>query len=153
MPDMALAAIQNKADQMTQHLVNQAVKATFFSYTFKTASAVASGGTFSGSLQISADADFLVLYQNFTVYDPTAGDLDLNPTFTVQIQDTGSSTNFFNQETPVDGVFGDGIRPFLLPLPRLIARNSSLTITGTNLASTNAETLYLEFIGMKLYPQ
>lgn len=152
MSDFAMAAVQNRVDQISQQAIDQGLKSSFFTYTFKTASTVASGATFSGSLQISADADFLIMYQTFAAFDATAGNLITNPSFTVQIQDTGSSTNFFNQETPVDAAFGDGIRPFLLPLPRLIARNSSLTLSGTNVFSTNALTLYLAFIGMKIYP-
>jgi hypothetical protein len=151
MTDMNLQAMQNRASAQTDQVLAQAMSVRMFVYSIKFSAVAAAAGTFSGNLQITADADFLIQYQNSLVWDPTAHSEITNPGAVVQIQDSGSSTNFFNQAVPIQSVFGDGYRPFLLPMPRLVSKNSTLSISGTNATTTNAVDIYLSFIGMKVY--
>ena len=68
MPDVNLQAMQNRADAQTQKIIDQAMTVTFFVYSIKFA-AVAASATFTGNLQITADADFLIQLQTATIWD------------------------------------------------------------------------------------
>ena len=141
------------ANQMIQALNNQGqasanVKKVFYAYTF-TPAALASGASITNNVQIQADADFLV--QAISAASFVAGVYIAQPDSLIQITDTGSGTTFFDQQTAISNVTGDGKFPFLLPVPRLVTANSVLTLSILNVSSTGNQTTYINLLGRKLY--
>lgn len=127
----------------------------FYAISFPTAG-VAPAASFTGTIAISADADFYcnaLSYQAFNHASITALTESTNPipAITVLITDTGSSRQLMNQAVPITTIAGDGKRPYRLIYPRLFRRTASINLTFTN--NDTALTINLDFVlhGFKVY--
>lgn len=109
---------------------------------------LAAAGTAQGVIQIQADSDFAIAYMSGA--GVAGGAVLTNVLATIQIQDTGTGKTFFNQPTLFPLVMGSGGLPFYLPAPRVVAPQTSLTITITNLSGTTTD-FYINFLGARIY--
>lgn len=122
-----------------------------------TATTLAAAGVAVDQVQIEADANFYwTKTQAFGLIAddaPTVAPAGVIPSVTVQIQDTGSSRNLFNEAVPLSAIAGQGGLPFVLDYPRMLARNSTLQVTFTNISdNTTYSDVFLTFVGFKVYP-
>lgn len=104
-------------------------------------------------IQIQADANFRWIKSAFLADIGVALETQATmvvPLVTVQITDAFSGRQLFNNPVPVPNVFGTGQIPFILPLPRIFAANTSITVAATNYAvGGTVYNLRLSFIGVK----
>jgi len=147
---MSRPANQMQSQLQTSGQSTEQYLKTFFTYNLLFAS-VASAATASASLQIQASSDFLIQALSFTCFDLTTHGAITAPQCTIQLTDTGSSATLFDQPIPITNVFGTGQFPFVLPVPKLMVANSSLTgsLVATYLA--NASYFVLSFHGRKIF--
>lgn len=146
------------SQQMTQQLRDAAALGpaqnyliqSFFDYTLYFPS-VASLATSTAQMNVQADADFLIQSISFTAIDDVTFAQVSAPVCTVQLTDSGSGANLFDRAIPLLNFAGTAQLPFILPVPRLLSKNSTLTGTLTNNTVTNAITYYITFHGQKLY--
>lgn len=104
-----------------------------------TVSGLASGASATRTIQIEADSDFLALKMTYFANIAAAVQTDSSrviPLVRVQVQDTGSGRNLFNQAVPMSTIMGQGDLPFIIPMKegRLFKSNSGITFTLTNFA-------------------
>jgi len=117
-------------------------------------SAIASGSSQTGSINIQADSDFVV--QKLTFFSDIAGAVQTDstrviPLISLQITDTGSGRNLMESAIPVSNLFGTGQIPFILPQPKLFLARSSVTITVDNFSDSTTYNLRLSLIGYKVF--
>lgn len=105
------------------------------------AQSVGASATVNVTISISADSDFEVLKLTAR---PT------NWNFTIQIQDTVTSKFWQDRALHAETILGSAMRPFILPVPRKLRANSSILVTLVDLSGI-AQTIYVDFIGHKLY--
>jgi len=130
-------------------------KEDFYVYGAKAAS-LAAGDEVTVNIQLEADSDFEWQKTTFFATDDLSGVKtnfsNVLPLITVQIQDSGSGRNLFNQPILVRNIAGDGELPFVLPIARLFRANSNISISFKNISSG---TIYLNpeisLIGRKLW--
>ena len=114
------------------------------------------GSQLQDIISIEADANFY--WTKTTVFGliggaaPTAAPAGVIPAATVQINDTGSGRNIFNEPVPLSDIAGQAGLPFVMDYPRLVMRNSTLQVTFTAISSQAYSDIYLTFVGFKVYP-
>jgi hypothetical protein len=105
-------------------------------------------------VQITSEADFVV--QQLSAIDwSAAGTLLQDPDYTLNIQ-ISSGRPWFNAPLSVRGIAGmyaAAELPSLLPFPRLIPLNSTLTVTVTNRTAVAANFFQIALIGFNVYYQ
>lgn len=113
------------------------------------------GESLQANIQIQADADFkwtkAVYYATIAdaVFD--SGTVPI-PNATVQMVDTGSGRQLFNQAIPIPSIFGTGQLPFILPVPRIFKARSSINFTIANFdAAQDNYNIDLMLIGSKIF--
>jgi hypothetical protein len=109
------------------------------------------------SIAIEADANFYLTKIAGTglIADdaPTVAPFGVIPGVSIQINDTGSGRNLFNEAVPLASIAGQAGLPFTLDYPRLVHRNSTLQVTFTQLTDNTAYSdIFLTLIGFKVYP-
>lgn len=104
--------------------------------------------TVAVTIAVLADADFAAHYITGQVLQ--ANVLVANWGGTLQIDDTGVGRTFFNQAINFDAIAGDARQPYPMPIPRRVARNSTLVLTYVNNVAT-VTTVQLQIHGYKLY--
>lgn len=109
------------------------------------------------TLQIDAGSDFYLTaltyfaHVNGSTATPTVATYVV-PEVSLQLQDTGSNRNLFNEPVPLYLVAGDGNHPHRLIHPRLFRRNSAIKITLRNFGATDTyDYLYLNLEGFRIY--
>lgn len=106
------------------------------------------------SINIQADADFLILNQT---YDANTANAARNagtiviPNIDVLLIDTGSGYQLMDQAVPVNTIFGTGEFPYVLPQPKLMPAKSTLQVLVSNFDAAAGYNLQLVFSGVKLY--
>jgi hypothetical protein len=125
----------------------------FFVYAVNFLSLTA-GSARSTSIQIQADSDFelqkLSVFADILAAQQTASTRVL-PLVTIQITDTGTGRQLFNQPVAVPALFGDGQIPFILPTTKVFSRNASVTFDVVNFAAGTDYNLRLNLIGSKIF--
>ena len=119
-----------------------------------TTSALAANGTTDQVVQITAEADFMCQELNLTAWS-AAGTLVQDPDLTILIT-ISSGRPWFNQEQTVRdvcGSFAGGEFPGTLPMPRLVASQSTITVTLANRTGTNWNRVTLAMRGFNIYYQ
>lgn len=122
----------------------------FYGYS-ATVSALASAASGSDTIKIQADSAYLVQALVCFAFNTVTFAEITSPIATVQVTDTGSGTQLFDNPQFIRNVFGTATLPFLMPTPRMLSPNSSLLVTVNNLNSANAVTYQFGFLGQKLY--
>lgn len=122
-----------------------------FSVYAVTISAVASGGNSPGTINIQADSAFMIQYMIGIAFDTVTNAEVASPRARVQIKDTGSGADLFNEPLFFRNIFGTAQLPLVVPTPRILSPNSSLLFSLTNDFSTNPVTYQMALHGRKLY--
>jgi len=116
--------------------------------------------SFSGTIQIQADADFAVLQSTYDFALNTAATdtpaAELKPNMSVLLTDTGSGRQLMDRLVPINNLFGNAMLPYVWPVPKLFAASSTLQV---QVACVNAlmdfggsvYTLTLSFQGEKRF--
>lgn len=108
------------------------------------------GVTQTNLVQIQSDSDFVLTYLSASMLTTATQVAQTFMSATVQIQDTGTGKNFFNQVSLAGLIFGTGGYPFLLPSPRVIAPNTNVKFDVTNLLATTCD-MYISMQGARIY--
>ncbi len=117
-------------------------------------SALTSGATALGSINIQADSDFVV--QKLTYFADIAAGAQLDstriiPLVSIQITDSGSGRNLMEAPVALSNIFGTGELPFILPQPKLFLARSTISISVTNFDAAVTYNLRLSLIGYKVF--
>lgn len=128
----------------------------YFTYTalFPEANLPASAVGVPANINIQADSDFIVLSRAYWAYHGNAQwtpGTRIIPNVTTQMIDTGSSKAYSDVPVPIWTEYGDGEFPNVLTQPLYLSANSQLQIIANNLDTANANTIYLELQGVKIY--
>ncbi len=110
---------------------------------------IATTASGSNSVTIQADSQFMVMALTAAVYVSNA--LVATPYSTVQINDTGSGANLFDQPQIIGSIFGTAQQPSILPRPRQLLPSATLTFTVSNLNSAANAFYYFSLLGRKIY--
>lgn len=117
-------------------------------------SSLAAAGTDLQSVNIEADSNFqcvkLAYFADIAAAAQTYSSRVV-PLVTLQITDTGSGRNLFNEATPIPNLFGSGEIPFILPIAREFKANSTVNFSVTNYDAASTYNLYLSLIGVKVF--
>lgn len=130
-------------------------QADFFIYTLAVTN-LAPGGTNNATVNIQADADFIVTKMTGMADVAGAGQTFntlVIPLVRVQLTDTGSGRNLFDVATDMSAIAGSAYLPYILPVERRFSANSTIqaTFTSYDAAQTYANVrLYLH--GYKAWP-
>ena len=115
---------------------------------------IAAGITLTNIIAIQADSDFEVQKLNFSS-DLAAGvqtdSTRTIPQCTVVILDTGSGRQLMNQPIDLTTFFGNGLQPFILPMPKVFRANTALSIALTNYSAAQVYDIKMSFIGVKIF--
>ena len=106
------------------------------------------------TIQIEADSIFILQKLAYHADIAAAAFTDSTrpvPNVTVQLTDTGSGRQLFNEPIPIPSIFGTGQLPGILPNPRLFERNSTIQVAYTNFDAAATYNIRLAFVGYKLY--
>lgn len=109
------------------------------------------------TIQIEADSDFLALKLTYFAYLTTLAAITesarIIPLVRIQIQDTGSGRNLFNQAVPIPALFGTGELPYIIPMKegRMFKSNSGITFTLTNFSAATNYGIDLTLSGIKTW--
>ncbi|MES9901027.1 MAG: hypothetical protein ABW148_18675 [Sedimenticola sp.] len=117
-------------------------------------SALASGASDIGSINIQADSDFVVQKLTYFADIAAAAQLDgtrIIPLVTIQITDSGSGRNLMEAPVALSNIFGTGELPFILPQPKLFLARSTISISVTNFDAAVTYNLRLSLIGYKVF--
>ncbi len=134
--------------------VDQIGSQALFIYSTPTAVALATSGSGTAVIQIQADSVFELQRLAFSAYVTGTPDTAVTfPPVTLQINDTGSGANLFDQPVMLGTVAygGAGFGPFPVSSPRFFAPNSTLTLSLANLSAANAYTVRVSLQGRKLF--
>lgn len=129
----------------------------FFIYPATFAALAAAGGAGVFNIPIQADSDFEWIESTCAAFiDGTAAGTALTDALyipiDVQIVDSGSGRQLFNQPVPITSFAGTGKQPFILPVPRKFMARSNIQITATNNDPNNKyDQVFLNLIGRKIF--
>lgn len=127
----------------------------FYTYAANLAS-LAPGAVATVNVQVEADSDFEWMKSAFFGISTITGAATFTtaelPLITVQIQDSGSGRNLFNQPVNVLNICGDGKLPNVLPVARMFRANSNISFSFTNISSaTTYSLIQFAMIGRKAW--
>lgn len=126
---------------------------SFFGYS-TTHSSVASGADDTQSINIEADSAFALQKLAYFADIAAAVQTDSSrviPLATVQIRDTGSGRDLFDNAIPIPSVFGTGKIPFILPEPRIFKPNATLQVIVSNFSASTTYNIRLALLGVKIF--
>lgn len=117
---------------------------------------IANGQSGTGNINIQADSDFVI--QKLTYFADIAGaaqtaNTRVVPLMTVQLTDTSSGRQLFEEPVAVEALFGNGQLPFILPTPKILPARSTFQVEVANFSASTTYRLRLSFIGYKLFNQ
>lgn len=115
------------------------------------ATGLAAAATVPRSVQVNADADFLVVALTGIIFNATLVTVPATNPVTVVIEDDGSGRRFMNQAALWDDIIGTAQRPGILPYPKLVPRSSTITITLANRDAANAFDVFVSLVGFKIF--
>jgi hypothetical protein len=111
----------------------------FFTYTARV-SDLAVSSTQAVNVTIDSDASFtlvkLCFFANLDGEDTQTDSTAVVPLVRVSIQDTGSGRNLQSAPVPIFSYAGRGQLPFILPVPKIFAANTTIRFTFDNYSST-----------------
>lgn len=73
------------------------------------------------------------------------------PGITITIKDTTSGRDLMTNPVPIPSMFGIGELPFILPVPKLMPRKSTITINFASIDDASYSFIGLYFHGPKLF--
>ena len=129
-------------------------KRAFYSYSLAV-TGLAAGATLIDNTTIEANSDFILT--KMTAFADIAGaaqtsDTRVVPLVTIQLTDTGSSFNLFDEPQAISNLTGIGSIPFILPLAYRFARNATLRCEFVNFsAATTYDNVQISLVGFRNY--
>lgn len=127
----------------------------FYIYQTPNIASLAAAATTTNVIQFDIDSVFV--WMRTCVVADIAGAVQTTssiviPLATLQITDTGTGTNFFNNAVPLTAIAGDGRLPFVQPTPVMCSPAASFQFTWNNYsAATTYANLRLQLVGFKVY--
>lgn len=127
----------------------------FYIYQTPNIASIAAAASTTNTIQFDIDSVFCWMRTN--VFVDIAGAVQtpsslVVPLVTLQVTDTGSGTNFFNNPIPIGSIAGSGQLPFVLTTPQFVQPAASLQFAYANFsAATTYANLRLQLIGFKVY--
>lgn len=117
-------------------------------------SSLAANTSTVGNINIQADSDFML--QKLTAFADIAGAAQtannrVLPLATMQITDSGSGRNLFEEAVAIPAIMGTGELPFILPTPKLFPARSTIQVTVANFSASTTYNVRLSFIGYKVF--
>lgn len=146
-PNTARTIAQQQQNNAAPYLASFYVYPILFG-SFGGAASIANGASSTGFFTTQSDADFEL--SQITFYALVGGTATAAPSVTVQLVDTGSQNNLFLSSIPVSMIAGTAAQPFILPVSKILLRNSQFQATIVN-NSGGALDLAFAFIGQKLF--
>lgn len=141
----------NTTRQAAQQVANQRSYMAMDSYTYSIpVLGLATANTGTGSLQIQSQNDYEIYQYIGVAFQSSGGTVDAGSLITVQLTDTGSGSTLFDRPLPLASMFGTPDLPMILPVPRMLRANSSLTATVYN-GTANTVDVWLTFPGRRLF--
>lgn len=128
-----------------------------FFYIYQTPNIASLAAAASSTNTIQFDVDSIFTWMRIAFFCDLAGaaitsGARILPLVTMQVTDTGSGTNFFNNAIPIPSIGGDGALPFVMPTPQFVQPSASLQFAFTNYsAATTYANLRIQLIGFKVY--
>lgn len=144
--------MRNRLGQVQAPNTQQVIK-DFYVYE-EDFSALSSGATALGSINIQADSDFVVQKLTYFAYvSATTQEADVRviPLVTIQITDSGSGRNLMEAPVPISNIMGTGELPFILPQPKLFLARTTISVSVNNFSTSVAYNLRLSLIGYKVF--
>lgn len=106
------------------------------------------------NIQVQADSAFKLTALSFQADIAAAAYTESTrpiPLCTLQMVDTGSGRQLFQNPAPIEAIFGNGQLPFILPLNRIFMPSSVIQMTLTNFSAATTYSVRLQLIGMKVF--
>lgn len=104
------------------------------------------------NIVMQADSDFAITFISAGVQEALNNALTYNDNIAWQITDTSNGKQFFNTDTVIGLTSGAGGFPFVLPAPRVIAPNTTLSVRATNRdAAISPVGLFFAFHGTRIF--
>ena len=115
---------------------------------------VSAGSQVQSTIQIQADSIFL--WERCSYYATIAdaaftAETQPVPNVSIQVVDSGSGRQLFQNPQPIPSLFGTGTLPFVLPTPRYFKPNSLVQIQLANFDAAVEYSIRLSFIGSKIF--
>lgn len=128
-----------------------------FYYIYQTPNIATLNNGASSTNVIQFDIDSVFCWMRTTLFVDLAGvaitsSAQIVPLVTMQVTDTGSGTNFFNNPVPLPSIAGNAQLPYVLPTPQFIQPAASLQFAFTNYsAATVYNNVRIQLQGFKIY--
>lgn len=128
-----------------------------FTYTMSLPAGTTLAPAASTTLTFNVDGESDFFWDKATVYADVANDgttyLDGQlPGVLIQITDTNSQRQMFNNPTPAGNFFGTGLIPFILPIRKLFYSKATVKLSIQNITDNTTYTrLDFSFAGIKAY--
>lgn len=135
-----------------QTLMQKYFAQDFFTYVIPITEPLNADTQTDANVNIEADSDFLCqkLTAMVLLDDDSVVPLD-EAALTIVILDTGSGRNIMSSAVPLNGMFGTGQLPFILPTPKVYKASGQIQVTVFNVGAANYNAVYLNFIGQKCF--
>lgn len=107
-----------------------------------------------GNIQIQADSDFKWISGTYYATIADAAFVQQTqpiPNVTIQITDSGSGRQLLSAPIPVPSLFGIGVLPFIMPIPRIFKARSNISFTVANFDAAVDYNLTVQLIGTKIF--
>lgn len=114
-------------------------------------SSLAAATSQSDQINMESDSDFLINKITYSVFDAADGAIVTNPNLTVQLTDSASGRNLFDEAIPIANFAGSGELPGIPPVAYLLRAKSTFTVTFSNRDNTTLYNIALSFLGTKLF--
>lgn len=127
----------------------------FYIYQTPNVASIAAAASATNTIQFDIDSVFCWL--RICVFADIAGAVQtvsslVVPLVTMQVTDTGSGTNFFNNPIPLGAIAGSAQLPFVMPSPQFVQPAASLQFAFANFSNaTTYANLRVQLIGFKVY--
>ncbi len=146
--------MQNRKLTVKEIMADTNIYRSFYTYTLSI-SAIANGATATDSVNIENDSQFVWIKSTYFCDIAGAIQTESNrviPLVNVQITDSGSARQFFDQPQPINSIAGQGNIPFILPAPFIFNNNAKINATFTNFsAGTTYDNLTINLHGFRVY--
>ena len=136
-----------------------------YSIPFNGVTGTSAGSQYTGSLNISSDASFIVTeicrafrtepdFSTLTgagslLYEPNTA----APNMFLQMVDSGAGKSLFDNPISVNSIFNPNTGTWKLAAPRILGANTSLQTTLISYDTVNTWNVQLAFKGVKIYPR
>jgi len=113
---------------------------------------LAPGASAIAQVHIQQDSAFEWSLSTMTATDNASDAFLVNPNISIQITDSATGRNLFNEMTPVVQVAGYAQYPYVLPFPRRFMPKSTVTIAFTNFDTAKTfKLIQFSMIGRKIF--